>query len=95
MEQIELVVKVPKDYYETLKMMFKNYEFSQPARVAIVKGIPLPKGHDALVDKKNVIDAIDWYRLNPQHFSIDNVIDDIKCMEFLVEADKEGAEECL
>ena len=83
MEQIELVVKVPKDYYETLKMMFKNYEFSKysnPARVAILKGIPLPKGHGRLIDADDVNNHIVGYV-------------DLRGCKTIVEADKEGAEE--
>ena len=111
MEQIELVVKVPKDYYETLKMMFKNYEFSKysnPARVAILKGIPLPKGHGRLIDADRMKRWIEnceccsnckTQRLNcNQDCKYPDYLDDvweraINEQLTIVEADKEGAEE--
>lgn len=89
---MKLVIDIPEKL-NNKSFAYLTEEEKQTILNAVDSGFPLPKGYDALIDRKNVIDVIDWYRLNPQHFSIDNVIDDIKCMEFLVEADKEGAEE--
>lgn len=53
MADIELVIKMPKEYYENL---LKNCRFSSEeipvVSLAIAAGIPLPEGHGDLIDKR-------------------------------------------
>jgi hypothetical protein len=52
MADIELVIKIPEEYYNILKTYGG---LSVPER-AILKGTPLPKGHGDLADKKEIIE---------------------------------------
>ena len=57
MADIELVIKIPKEYYEEIENMphFKrNYE-----QDLILEGTPLPEGHGRLIDANSLIKAIE------------------------------------
>ncbi len=58
---------------------------------AIANGTPLPKG--ALITKGQTVELVEFYKLNPQHFSFDNLIDDIHNEKPIIEADKVENEE--
>lgn len=62
MEQIELVIKIPKEYYDLL-MSGRFYlcgargngkTITSEVMKSICQGTVLPKGHGALVDKKDI-----------------------------------------
>ena len=100
MEQIELVIRIPKVFYEYCKAEEDAIE----VHLAIKNGTVLPKGHGALKDTDKLIkdtglDHAKKYGNKTKeelHFSYDtmmmyeifNLIDDA---EVVVEADKEGA----
>ena len=60
MAEIELVVKIPEEYYENL---LKNCRFSSEeipiVSLAIATGTPLPKKHGDLVDVEEVKEYLD------------------------------------
>lgn len=83
MSNVELVIKIPKEYYKAITKI-PNHQCT--ADMLIIKnGIPLPKGHGALKDTDKIIsDGIskvfcDWY-------------DEIKYADTIIEADKEQEE---
>ena len=92
MEQIKLVIKFPKDWYEQIKQMVEQEKTFEPAEIAIANGQILPKGHGDLIDRSKLemsdIAPEPWYR--PMMAYTEWTIDDA---EVVVEADKEGAEE--
>lgn len=59
---------------------------------AIANGIVLPKGHGDLVTKEQMIDLVEFYQMNPQHFDFVNLIDEIRDEKPIIEADR--SEEC-
>lgn len=60
MADIELVVKIPKEDYERLKVYEKAPFHSLTSRVyeAIANGTPLPKGHGRIGDLDKLIKAM-------------------------------------
>ena len=56
---------------------------------AIKNGTPLPKGHGDLITKEQVIECVEFYQINPQHFDFVNLIDEIKDEKSVIPADKE------
>ena len=93
MEQIELVIRIPKKLYDTIKKrerMLTSEDFQ--LYEAVENGTLLPKGHGDLIDRSKLemsdIAPEPWYR--PMMAYTEWEIDDA---EVVVEADKEGAEE--
>lgn len=103
MEQIELVIRIPKDTYEILKNVSeRGTGWLDKYQKAIVNGIPLPKGHGALKD----FDKIEWYGCNFEGKGCTEAKGDcsvcnhancyakqVRDLPTIIEADKEGAEE--
>lgn len=98
MEQIELVVKIPKDVYEDYWHL-GSYEL----RKIISNGTPLPKGHGALKDVVKIEEAFWNDNLIAKNMdSVDNGESQkmrramIRTMHLdvptIIEADKEGVE---
>ena len=77
MADIELVIKIPKAYYELVLERCKDPVLLN----AFKNGTPLPKGHGDLIDRKDLIENgihkgfCDWY-------------DEIKKADAIIEADK-------
>ena len=94
MEQIELVIRIPKDTYVILKNVSeRGTGWIDKYQKAIVNGIPLPKGHGRLIDADALIresallcDGFDWSDLMVSAYSIEHA-------STIIEADKEGEEE--
>ena len=88
MEQIELVIRLPKDFYDELK---KNKDYYEGALIyaCVIDGTPLPKGHGRLIDADKLVRE---YRVSNivHHYGeqIVMIVDDSKT---IIEADKEGA----
>lgn len=88
MEEIELVVKIPKEEYE----MIVNSEDCglHTLTRAIANGTPLPKGHSELVYREDVCNEL-RYMDNDGYItrSVYHVIEDIKKgVKTIIEADK-------
>lgn len=85
MKDIELVIKIPERIYNTI-MSTQSYIFgfssekslSAETLKAIRTGIPLPKGHGALIDKSEL--------------PIDIFYDDISEATVIIPSDKESEE---
>lgn len=84
MEQIELVVKMPKEYYEGLKKLNKTDDIFNPAEVAIANGTPLPKGIVATDRAIRIVRKYLGYSDGKPYDTVDAIIEDI-----MDEADKE------
>ena len=52
MADIELVIKVPECFYEYCK----TQEDATEIQLAVKNGVPLPKGHGDLIDRKYLIE---------------------------------------
>ena len=98
MEQIELVIKVRKEWYEGLLDYIQTARISGALSVGaleknIANGTPLPKGHGALKDadalkkKATMCPTVG----NAETLLLD--ISDVENEPTIIEADKEGAEE--
>ena len=59
-DNIELVIKIPKEKYDAIKnssfpaKMKECFRLAGPALEAIRNGTPLPKGHGRLIDKNKL-----------------------------------------
>lgn len=79
MSDIKVIISIPEDEYNIIK---KSNAPKTWAEHLIAKGIPLPKGHGDLIDRKDLIENgirkgfCDWY-------------DEIKYADTIIEADKE------
>ena len=89
MADIELVIKIPKAYYELILERCKDPVLLN----AFKNGTPLPKGHGELITKEQAIELVEFYQINPQHFNFVDLIDEIKDEKSVVKADKEREEE--
>ena len=91
MEQIELVIRMSKDTYETICNAGSDCNWIISAE-EIIHGTLLPKGHGDLIDRSKLemsdIAPEPWYR--PMMAYTEWEIDDA---DVVVGADKEGAEE--
>jgi hypothetical protein len=56
MADIELVIKIPEEEYNYVKTQVK-IGITNPLKMRIANGTPLPKGHGRLIDA----DKIEWY----------------------------------
>ena len=96
MRYVELVIKIPEDYYEILKYDVEHGNDYKPI-VLIANGIPLPKGHGRLIDAdtlKKDDEITEWISLNPvrtgkmlKSFS-ELFIKKIDATKTIIEADK-------
>lgn len=96
MADIELVIKISEEDYETLMNINDDRLSSIIARKhlynALANGKPLLKGHGALITKGQAVALVQFYQLNPQHFTFENLIEDIDKETPIIEADKENKE---
>lgn len=53
MEEIELVIKIPEEIYQHYKKVWQKRRGSIPES-CIAFGIPLPKGHGDLIDRRKL-----------------------------------------
>jgi len=73
---MQIVIDIDENLYTRLFDNGKNNVMDmRRACVAIRKGILLPK--DDLITKEQAIQLVEFYQINPQHFSFVNLIDDI------------------
>jgi hypothetical protein len=85
---MKIIIDIPDDIYE--EIIVHNREMREGAKSAyyfeglIQNGIPLPKGHD-LVTKEQMIELVEFYQLNPQHFDFVSLIDEIKNEKSIIE----------
>lgn len=84
-EKVEVVITIPKYY-------LKHPQDYACLAECVRRGVPLPKGHGDLITKEQVIDLVEFYQLNPQHFDFVNLIDEIKDEKPIIEADTESEE---
>lgn len=89
MSDIELVVKISEDSYKATCNGWMLPSDVENVVQGIKNGTPLPKGHGDLVTKEQMIELVEFYQLNPQHFDFVNLIDEIKDEKPIIEADKE------
>ena len=89
MADIELVIKVSEDSYKATCNGWMLPQDVENMVQGIKNGTPLPKGHGDLVTKEQMIELVEFYQLNPQHFDFVNLIDEIKDEKPIIEADKE------
>lgn len=90
MENIELVIKIPRKVYRYVQQMGSiNMLDTQQVANAIFDGTPLPKGHGRLKD----VDALDTTTVTTDDYSGNKVLDvvlqeDINDAPTIIEADK-------
>lgn len=86
MADIELVIKIPEEVYESAKNGTLNEIQSMYICGSVVNGTPLPKGHGRLIDADRLI--------NKYAYDLDNnfIVDlkDIKDAPTIIEADEES-----
>lgn len=86
---MQIVIDIPEELLEAIRFVNENEKRTlKPGELAILNGTPLPKGHGALITKGQAVALVQFYQLNPQHFSFDNLIDDIDQEKPIIEADK-------
>ena len=83
MTDIELVIKIPKAYYEMVLERCKDPVLLN----AFKNGTPLPKGHGRLIDASKLNDVEIYDRLNDIYGAS---MEQIMNAETIVEADKES-----
>jgi hypothetical protein len=91
---MQIVINIP----EKVKQTFDNakdedlygnyYDYNSFIGKAIKNGIQLPEGHGDLITKEQAIELVEFYQINPQHFSFINLIDEIKDEKPIIEADE-------
>ena len=98
MRYVELVIKIPEEYYKRLKKIKRNSIFAlSRAEQTILNGKRLPKGHGRLIDAdtlKKDDEVTEWISLNPvrtgktlKSFS-ELFIKKIDATKTIIEADK-------
>lgn len=93
MEQIELIVKIPKDIYESVKDGCW-VEDAVHCIMAIHNGIPLPPGHGDLIDRSLLLEDMERaYRFANELVALGFAESFIEHSTPIIEADKEGAEQ--
>lgn len=79
MADIELIIKIPEEDYHFVKKQVAD-GITNPLKICIAKGTPLPEGHGDLIDRRELIKSgvsrgfCDWY-------------DEIKYAETIIKAD--------
>lgn len=80
---MQLIIDIPKDYYELIKHDVDNHLTDYIPFVTIANGTPLSKGHGKIIDVNEAINYIDDYALG--FFGFDGV-------PAIIEADTESEE---
>lgn len=88
MADIELVIKIPEEYYKSIKEI--PVEQSTADMLIIKNGTPLPKGHGDLIDGDALRKEILSWGMNDYEPS--DFIDEIDMADVIIEADKENKE---
>lgn len=86
---MEIVIDIPEEIY----MEICREDVTHPIFKAIKNGKPLPKGrgvYGELITKEQAIELVEFYQMNPQHFSFVDLIDEIKDEKPIIEVDKDG-----
>ncbi len=85
---MQIVISMPEEVLNSIKT-FKG-KFICENGYDLIQGIknstPLPKGHGDLVTKEQMIDLVEFYQMNPQHFDFVNLIDEIRDEKPIIEA---------
>lgn len=94
---MEVVIKVSDERYETIKKCFETGRALSATDMAIILGTQLPKGHGRLIDADAVTESFQtFYSSFTAHYDGDFKGFKVTCIApTVVEADKEGEEECL
>lgn len=89
---MKIAIDIPEELYNAYKGRppCLGDEGMDMIAQSIANGTPLPKGHGDLVTKEQMIELVEFYQINPQHFDFVNLIDDIKDEKPIIEADKKG-----
>ena len=89
MADVELVIKISEDLYKDTKANINFIDLGKTLilRRAVANGTPLPKSE--LITKGQAVELVEFYQLNPQHFTFNNLIEDIRNEKPIIEADKE------
>ena len=96
---MEIVIDIPEEVYKRVVVsprctpVLDAFEDRDLFVKALQNGKPLPKGHGDLITKEQVIELVEMYQWNPQHFGFEALIDDIKCEKPVIEADNVESEE--
>lgn len=95
MDEIEVVIKMPKNTYRQIQALARNNYFEHDicgnSMRRIANGIPLPKGHGRLIDADRLIKAERmWYRLKNGDVACPKI--DIENAPTIIEADKTESE---
>ena len=86
MTDIELVIKIPEERYN--QILDKDYILGHYLEIAVRNGTPLPKGHDRLVDMKNLQNFVSQYT---EHDAVQLILADREnYIPTVVEADIES-----
>ena len=92
MADIELVIKIPEEVYKNIQS--KSTEIQAEGYIvenAILNGIPLPKGHGDLIDRKELLDTF-WTYCRGGDFGYHQAEDLIKSKLAIIEADRAESE---
>lgn len=89
---MKIVVDVPDEEYESYALAI-TFGMGSTAIKRILNGTPLPKGHGALIDKKDIDANCITYHTDYDGSWCYRVSDIENNVPTIIEADKEGAEE--
>ena len=88
----EIVIKIPDNMLDVIKnsenTTWLAVTYGSQLVWQVKNGTELPKGHGELITKGQAVALVQFYQQNPQHFSFENLIDDIDKEKPLIEADK-------
>ena len=86
---MKLVIDIPEDVYKRTVFYreFKELNDCVTTIKALENSTPLSNGD--LVTKEQMIELVEFYQMNPQHFDFVNLIDEIKNEKPIIETDKE------
>ena len=85
---MQIVIDVDGGLYEWVHRQLGADEGWSMIQDAIMSGKVLPKGHGELITKEQMIDLVEFYQMNPQHFDFVNLIDEIRDEKPIIEADR-------
>ncbi len=80
---MKIMIDISEEDYEIIKKC-KTVSYNKVASrlyEATLTGIRLPETIKEIVDRQKVIDEIEFYKINPQHFSFEELINDIKNLD--------------
>ena len=92
MSDIELVIKIPEEDYEFVKRQVAD-GITNPLKICIANGTPLPKGHGRLIDADEYKEHLYACETNgrPLHImELDERLATVDDAPTIIEADKGG-----